>query len=158
MKLQTFNKEIIAHFMANSSALEKGIEYMKSIQPGVSDDIAKKSAISQAQEFCYQKWLNDRSGYIDSEWKAFSEFEKDVSAGRYFSSKYTNVNYSDKSHGLCLFLCFFLGLLGVHRFYVGKKKSGWLYLFTFGCFGYGWLFDLVSILLGFFTDVDGNYL
>ena len=53
--------------------------------------------------------------------------------------------YCNKWVAFCL--CFFyLGLFGVHRFYEGDKKWGLIYLFTFGLFGYGWLFDMFRIL------------
>ena len=38
-------------------------------------------------------------------------------------------------------LWFFLGLLGVHRFYLGHIGVGILYFFTFGGFGLGWIID-----------------
>jgi len=44
-----------------------------------------------------------------------------------------------------LLLCVFLGWLGVHRFYCGWKKSGFLYLFTFGFIGIGVIIDLLRI-------------
>ena len=44
-----------------------------------------------------------------------------------------------------LLLCIFLGYFGVHRFYAGKKKSGLVYLFTFGLFGLGWILDIILI-------------
>ena len=50
-----------------------------------------------------------------------------------------------------LFLvCFFFGVLGVHRFVVGRFLSGLLYLFTAGLFGIGVIVDLVCIVLGTF--------
>lgn len=66
--------------------------------------------------------------------------------------------FSDKSRMVALFLCFFLGYMGVHLFYVGRIKKGILYFFTVGLFGIGILIDLIRILQGKFTDSYGNYL
>ena len=43
-------------------------------------------------------------------------------------------------------LCFFIGFLGIHKFYEGKTGLGVLYLFTCGLFGIGWLVDIFIIL------------
>jgi len=61
-----------------------------------------------------------------------------------------------KSKMTALILCFFLGVLGVHRFYVGKTGSGIVWLFTGGLCGIGALVDFVVILLGNFTDKFGR--
>ena len=53
-------------------------------------------------------------------------------------------------------LCFFVGYLGVHRFYVGKIGSGIAMLVTFGGLGIWWLIDLIIIVCGAFTDAQGN--
>lgn len=53
-------------------------------------------------------------------------------------------------------ICFLFGVLGVHRFLVGKFGTGVLYLFTVGLFGVGWVVDLVMIIFGMFTDNEGN--
>jgi len=42
-------------------------------------------------------------------------------------------------------LLVFLGVLGVHRMYLGKWFTGLLYLFTLGLFGFGLLYDLWTL-------------
>ena len=39
----------------------------------------------------------------------------------------------------------FLGLFGVHRFYMGKWLTGILYLITVGIFGLGYLYDFWTL-------------
>ena len=50
------------------------------------------------------------------------------------------VNYS-----VAWILLTFLGLFGVHRFYLGKWLTGLLYLVTVGLLGIGWLYDLWTL-------------
>jgi len=63
---------------------------------------------------------------------------------------------SDKKRLPALLLCFFLGFLGAHRFYVGKVGSGILWLLTGGILGIGWLIDFIMIIVGSFTDKEGK--
>ena len=65
---------------------------------------------------------------------------------------------SDKSNTVALLLCFFLGVLGVHRFYVGKIGTGILQLVTLGGLGIWALIDMIIIILQKFTDGQGNTL
>ena len=57
---------------------------------------------------------------------------------------------------IVLLLCFFLGAFGVHRFYVGKIGTGIAQLLTCGGCGIWALIDFVMILVGNFTDAEGN--
>lgn len=59
---------------------------------------------------------------------------------------------SPKSKLMALVLCIFLGVLGIHRFYVGKIGTGILWLLTGGLFGIGWIVDIILILAGGFRD------
>jgi len=65
-------------------------------------------------------------------------------------------NISEKSRLVDALLCFFLGGIGIHKFYEGKIGMGILYILTCGLFGIGALVDLVMILVGSATDADGN--
>ena len=58
---------------------------------------------------------------------------------------------------LTLFLLtFFVGVLGVHRFYVGKTGTGFLMLLTLGGLGVWFLVDLILVVTGQFTNKDGE--
>jgi TM2 domain-containing membrane protein YozV len=69
----------------------------------------------------------------------------------------TNTNVSPQNWVAALLLCIFLGVLGVHRFYVGKIGTGILMLLTGGVFGILWLIDIIMIAVGSFTDKGGRF-
>ena len=62
---------------------------------------------------------------------------------------------SPKSRLAATLLCFFLGALGIHRFYVGKIGTGILMIITLGGLGAWVLIDFIMILLGSFRDKEG---
>ena len=53
-------------------------------------------------------------------------------------------------------LCFFIGIFGAHRFYVGKIGSGVAQLLTIGGLGLWTLADLIMLACGVFTDANGQ--
>jgi TM2 domain-containing membrane protein YozV len=61
---------------------------------------------------------------------------------------------SSKSRLIAFLLCFFLGYLGIHRFYVGKIGTGVLMLCTAGGVGVWWLIDVIFVACGSFRDKD----
>ena len=45
-------------------------------------------------------------------------------------------------------VCYFVGVLGIHRFMIGDTTNGLLMLFTFGGCGVWALIDFINILMG----------
>jgi TM2 domain-containing membrane protein YozV len=62
---------------------------------------------------------------------------------------------SDKGFVPTILLCFFLGVFGVHRFYVGKIGTGLLMIVTLGGLGIWALIDFIIIVTGSFKDKSG---
>jgi TM2 domain-containing membrane protein YozV len=58
---------------------------------------------------------------------------------------------------VALLLCFFLGGLGVHRFYLGYIWQGVVQLLTAGGCGIWVLIDFIRIILGTLKPKDGEY-
>ncbi len=48
-------------------------------------------------------------------------------------------------YNIAWFLLTYLGILGIHRFYIGKWKTGILYLLTFGILGIGYIYDFWTL-------------
>ncbi len=67
-------------------------------------------------------------------------------------------NVSKKNRLAALLLCFFFGVFGVHRFYVGKIVTAIIWLLTAGIVGIGVVVDFILIIIGSFTDKQGNKL
>ncbi len=62
-----------------------------------------------------------------------------------------------KSQMIALILCIFVGVLGIHRFYLGYTMEGVLMLLTGGGCGIWALIDLVRIITGDLQPKDGSY-
>ena len=73
-------------------------------------------------------------------------------------------NISNKKRLIALILCWFLGVIGVHRYYVGKHATS-IAMFLISITGFGliitgvWAFiDFVMIIAGSFKDAEGKIL
>lgn len=67
-------------------------------------------------------------------------------------------NVSPRSRTVAAVLAFFLGTLGIHRFYVGKTGTAILMIVTLGAFGIWTLIDFIMILVGSFKDKEERLL
>jgi len=65
---------------------------------------------------------------------------------------------SPKSRAAAAILCWFLGIIGIHRFYVGKVGTGIAQIFTLGGLGIWVLVDFIMILAGSFRDSEDKAL
>ena len=62
-----------------------------------------------------------------------------------------------KSKTTAILLCFFLGNLGIHRFYLRQTGMGILYLLTCGIFGIGTLVDFIRLLIMSEADFNAKF-
>lgn len=62
-----------------------------------------------------------------------------------------------KSQLVALLICFFVGTLGIHRFYLGYTWQGVVQLLTLGGCGIWALIDLIRIITGDLKPKDGEY-
>lgn len=62
-----------------------------------------------------------------------------------------------KSQLIALLLCIFIGVLGIHRFYLGYTGVGILMLLTAGVCGILALIDLIRIITGDLKPKNGDY-
>ena len=64
---------------------------------------------------------------------------------------------SDKKKGTAMLLCClgFIGIGGLHHFYVGRIGMGIVYFCTCGFFFFGTIVDLIKIATGTFRDNVG---
>ena len=62
-----------------------------------------------------------------------------------------------KSQLTAALLCFFLGGIGIHRFYLGYTWQGIVQILTLGGLGIWALIDFVRILMGTLKPKDGEY-
>ncbi|MFK8038272.1 MAG: TM2 domain-containing protein [Crocinitomicaceae bacterium] len=65
---------------------------------------------------------------------------------------------NDKSFIIAILLWFFIGIIGIHRFYLGHYAIGILYLLTFGLCGFGWLIDGMLFLTDNLKPKRGKYI
>lgn len=105
-------------------------------------------------EYCGSRLESDNQTVIINNYYGANDQQADDSRMMgYYSPAVETI--SKKNRTLTLILCFFVGIFGVHYFYVGKIGIGIVYFITAGLFGIGWLVDIIRIAVGSFRDADG---
>ena len=93
---------------------------------------------------------------VDQEYNKLHISQEEFDAQKDKLLKKSSPSESDSQWVVTLLLAFLLGVIGAHRFYVGKTGTGILMLFTFGGLGIWLLIDLILIITGQFTNKDGE--
>lgn len=97
----------------------------------------------------YEKyWKNFNALATDKEIKKFEEkynnYVNDVKFSKIDNSGFSFSN-NDLDDNKCYLAVIALGgWFGLHKFLKGEKKLGFIYLFTYGLFFVGWIYDLVK--------------
>lgn len=85
---------------------------------------------------------------------------KEKIALKIFKKKLSKANggqMGGKSQLIALLLCFFVGTLGIHRFYLGYTWQGVVQLLTLGGCGIWTLIDFIRIITGDLQPKNGSY-
>lgn len=146
------NQELMAS--ANEDvALIKSVEVIKEIQEesALAEDSSPNTSIKidsdvrQSDKFVPAGDQDVKTEVAES-LVSDSHQKSDLSQNRNASSTAGSAG-GGKSQIVALLLCFFLGLLGIHRFYLGYTGMGILYLLTLGLLGIGWLIDFILLII-----------
>ena len=70
---------------------------------------------------------------------------------------FTTYASSEKSQIVAALLCWLVGIIGIHRFYLGYTWQGVVQILTLGGLGIWTLIDLVRIITGDLQPKDGSY-
>jgi TM2 domain-containing membrane protein YozV len=71
--------------------------------------------------------------------------------------KAKNASAEGKSQLTALLLCWLVGIIGVHRFYLGYTWQGIVQILTLGGLGIWTLIDLIRIITGSLQPKDSEY-
>lgn len=126
----------------------------------VSANHADKNHTQQAKAYASaQKEIMAEKSQALSSAKAKSNQIVSVSKQKVQAQKMAKSGFmrDGQSQLVALLLCFFLGYLGIHRFYLGYMGIGIIQLLTGGGCGIWALIDFIRIIIGDLGPRDGDY-
>lgn len=128
---------------------------------GYKNYTGRKSSTTQIGRAVQNNSTNQRSntGQSNNVFQTSNTFqESSTSYLTQFPTNSDRISPKNKTIALGLCLLIAIGLSGFHRIYVGKVRSGILYLLTFGLFGIGAIVDFIKLASDTFQDADGKIL
>ncbi|MCU0470132.1 MAG: TM2 domain-containing protein [Arcicella sp.] len=139
---------------ANSSVLEKAIAENSVIRVEEQKEVSFKGyKVASKEEFL----ALTPSKIKESTGKSLTFKEKLVLKATQKQIKKNAPVEGDKSHVAAILLSFFLGGLGIHRFYLGYTWQGVVQLLTLGGLGLWALIDIIRIIIKDLQPKDGSY-
>jgi thiol:disulfide interchange protein len=142
--------------LTTSSVLEKAVaeSSISENQVQAKQEISFKGhKVSSKEEFL----ALTPAKYKESTGNKLTFKEKMVLKATQKQIKKNNAVGGDKSHVAAILLSFFLGGLGIHRFYLGYTWQGIVQLFTLGGLGIWALIDFIRIIIKDLEPKDGSY-
>jgi hypothetical protein len=133
---------------------------VNAIQAKASSVVLAKNTVKSASKVNASISKNAAAGVNNAVTKSVSSTVPEIVA-----TPIVNQTEATQGHGgggsrswvIALVLCFFVGMLGIHRFYLGYIGLGILELLTAGCFGILWLIDFIRIIIRSLNPKDGSY-
>ena len=146
----TFQKEVAAMF--------SGKEQEKVPKSDDSDKTVRllDSAVKEKQDFPQKKTMPQKATQ-DVHYAPIAD--RPAPSPAVDEIKPAPVMNTKKSKGVFLALALipYTGFFGAHDFYIGRKTKGFWKLFTMNFFTIGWIYDIIMILCGKYTEKDGDF-
>jgi TM2 domain-containing membrane protein YozV len=123
------------------------------------NDVAELTVVS-IDESTVSSVVESKTNSASSNVTSVSDNEKQMKAAQFKEIKKAEKSKAPsggKSQIIAAVLCFLLGTLGIHRFYLGYTGIGVLMLLTAGCCGVLALIDFIRILMGDLQPASGRY-
>jgi len=131
--------QVVEESVANNDAVVAEVEATEKV--GSNEVVSTKTSVSQESAVASDK---------DQQVKA-------VKAKESKKAEKSKAPGGGKSQLIALLLCFFIGVIGIHRFYLGYTGIGILMLLTGGVCGLLTLIDFIRILIGDLGPNGGSY-